>query len=1113
MTHSLASGQPHRLLHAPRAVVRQRLASTFVADRPPAAPVLVVAPSLEAGSRVLRLAAEGRPAAFGHQRATMAELAARLAAAPLAASGRAQVAPVVLDAVCARMVHRLREPGAPPGSGLGRYEPVGDRPGFSRALAQTFAELGLARVAPDAPELPADLARLYGAYRRELATAGLADRAAVFEAALERVADPRPHPLLDAPMVLFDVAIWTALEEAFIERLARRSPVAAIVPSGDGTTLRRLERALGVRPEADGARLEPDERSSAGSSNAPTTALTRLGRQLFGEVVERGPIDETVELFSAPGESRECVEIARRILRSAEQGVSFDRMAVLTHAPERYRAHLVEAFRRAGVPAHFSRGTKRPDPAGRALLALLECRAERLSARGFAEYLSLGMVSDVGEDGAPPPAEGAVPWAAPDDEMVGASAKTDDGQVASEATNPTASDPGAAENPPVVAGTLRAPWRWERLIGDAAVIGGAARWRRRLEGLERSLAHKLAGLDDPDDPRRRSLERSQRDLGHLRAFALPLLEELEALPEQATWGDWLRHLSRLTERAVRQPERVHGVLRELSPMAPVGPVGLTEVQLVLERRLTEMTERPSTAPAGRVYVASPEEARGLTFDRVFVPGLTERMFPRKVIEDPVALDSVRARVSGELATTETRVERERLALRIAIGAAERHLIVSYPRLDTERGRPRVPSFYGLEVLRAIEGELPTFEQLAARAEEAGGARMAWPAPDEPEAAIDPAEYDLAVLRRVLEAPDLRSVDGSVHYLVKANDHLGRALRSRALKWQEKWSKADGLVNPSEEARELLEGHRLECRAYSATALEQLAACPYRFYLRAIVGLAPREAPEAMEALDPLARGNLIHAIQSACLARLRAEGRLPLTEEGLERARLLLDETVREIAARFAEELAPAIDRVWQDAVADVQADLTEWLLHMSERPDWVPRAFELAFGLEPREGHDRASVPDPVRLPEGLTLRGAIDLVEERGNTLRATDHKTGAAPGRVGTIAGGRVLQPVLYARVLEVLFPEREVVGGRLYYCTARGRFEEHSIPLNAEARESVGVLVEAAGQMLERGFLPAAPADGECARCDYRSVCGPVEERRVRHKPVRPLRLLQKLRKRP
>ena len=1103
-----AVSRTHTLLHAPRAALRQRLAASWVAAHGGSERVLVLTPSPEAGSRVLRLAAEGRAAAFGWQRLTPGELAARLAAGPLAAKGRAPAARVVFEAVCARMVHSLQQDGQ-----LGRYARVGDRPGLPRALARTFAELRLGAVESDDPALPTDLGVLYRAYGRELERAGLADRALVLRAAIDRARDPAPHPLLDAPVVLFDLGVPSALDEELLGALAARSSVRAIVPSGDSAALRRLSRALGVTPApAD----EPAAESAAESERdaGPGSALERLSNQLFSEIRAAAPPDETVELFSAPGESRECVEIARRVLRAADEGVPFDRIAVLTHAPDRYRAHLVEAFRRAGIPACFSRGTVRPDPAGRALLALLACAEEGLSARAFAEYLSLGVVPDAAEDGAPPDSV-EVPWLAPEDELSPTPAVALEGALPPEEQESPV-DPDA----PVVRGTLRAPWRWERLLVDAAVIGGADRWRRRLAGLERGLERSRAALEsEEDEVRAASLDRARRDLSHLRAFALPLIDALDALPSQATWGEWAQELTALAARAIRDPARVHAILRELSPMGPIGPVGLTEVQLVLARRLTEMVDAPSGAPAGRLYVASTDEVRGLSFRRVFVPGLAERVFPRKVTEDPIALDAVRARLSSstgpaELVTTQERVEQERLALRLAIGAAEERLVLSYPRLDTERGRPRVPSFYGLEVLRAVEGALPSFEQLASRAEASGGSRMAWPAPEDPAEAIDGAEYDLAVLQDLLHISDDAEAAGAARYLVEANEHLARALRARYARWAKKWTKADGLVNASEEAVAALSPHRLDQRAYSATALEQLAWCPYRFYLRAVLKLSPRDEAEPLEELDPISRGRLVHAVQFALLGRLKSEGMLPVTDARLERARALLDEVFAEVEGHFFEELAPAIERVWKDAAADAKTDLVEWLLRASERPDWVPVGFELGFGLPKSAERDPASTEEPVRLAEGILLRGAIDLVEQRDGALRATDHKTGAARAPFGAVGGGKVLQPVLYALALEALYPGREVVGGRLYYCTAKGGFAERPVVLDAQARDSVRVLRDAADAYIEKGFLPAAPDEGACERCDYRVVCGPNEERRLRGKEkIAQLGLLKKLRKQP
>ena len=92
----------------------------------------------------------------------------------------------------------------------------------------------------------------------------------------------------------------------------------------------------------------------------------------------------------------------------------FDRIAVLLRSPDVYRPYLEEAFNRAGIPAHFARGAVRPDPAGRALCALLKCAADGLSARRFAEYLSLGQVPDATSEGAPPEAiPGSERWSYP----------------------------------------------------------------------------------------------------------------------------------------------------------------------------------------------------------------------------------------------------------------------------------------------------------------------------------------------------------------------------------------------------------------------------------------------------------------------------------------------------------------------------------------------------------------------------------------------------------------------------------------------------------------------------------------------------------------------------
>src|SRR5262249_40167092 len=124
-----------------------------------------------------------------------------------------------------------------------------------------------------------------------------------------------------------------------------------------------------------------------------SNALSRLRDNVFStSAPEKNELDTTLEFRSATDESRECVEIARACLFTAELGVPFDAMALLLRNPEPYQPLVEDALRRAGVPAFFSRGSRRPNPAGRALLALLACASEGLTASRFSEYLSLGQV-------------------------------------------------------------------------------------------------------------------------------------------------------------------------------------------------------------------------------------------------------------------------------------------------------------------------------------------------------------------------------------------------------------------------------------------------------------------------------------------------------------------------------------------------------------------------------------------------------------------------------------------------------------------------------------------------------------------------------------------------
>src|SRR5262249_25191615 len=291
-----------------------------------------------------------------------------------------------------------------------------------------------------------------------------------------------------------------------------------------------------------------------------------------------------------------------------------------------------------------------------------------------------------------------------------------------------------------------------------------------------------------------------------------------------------------------------------------------------------------------------------------------------------------------------------LALKLAVGAARKRIQLSYPRIDVQQSRRRVPSFYGLEAFRAAEGHLPGFDRLSELAEAGSSARLGWPAPERPQDAIDEAEYDLALLAPLIDA-DPETTAGTAHYLLTANDHLARSLRSRSRKWLKRWTSYDGLVEPDEVAKAALAHQRLDARSFSPTALQNFSACPYRFFLQTIQKLRPRLEPAAIEVIDPLTRGSLFHKVQYEVLTMLRDADMLPLTPASAHKSIGLVDDILTRIAAEYEDELAPAIPKVWEDGINAIRADLREWLRRHSETHDgWVPHKFELGFGLADRD-------------------------------------------------------------------------------------------------------------------------------------------------------------------
>ena len=175
---------------------------------------------------------------------------------------------------------------------------------------------------------------------------------------------------------------------------------------------------------------------------------------------------------------------------------------------------------------------------------------------------------------------------------------------------------------------------------------------------------------------------------------------------------------------------------------------------------------------------------GLQFRVVFVPGMVERRFPSVARPDPLLLDEERESLSPALRTTLDDQEQERVEFVEACAAARERLVLSYPRVDGQSGRERVPSSFLLRAASAAIGARVSAEELA-RLASAGETSLGRPYPKNPERAVDLLERDLALVAS--------GEKGAARHLLDEAPNVARAFEAERASWMPELTVWDGLV--------------------------------------------------------------------------------------------------------------------------------------------------------------------------------------------------------------------------------------------------------------------------------------------------------------------------------
>ena len=640
---------------------------------------------------------------------------------------------------------------------------------------------------------------------------------------------------------------------------------------------------------------------------------------------------------------------------------------------------------------------------------------------------------------------------------------------------------------------------WNQLAIEAGIVEGQAEWRARLDHLWAKLEQRRERGESVSDE-------TFRDLDALRDFIRMLLDKLQVASSQRTWKQFANIVESLFSELVPADGDTEQVLAHLRRLSDLDVMAIAPTDDQFRAFLREALEMP-THSRGRFEETEPTvvgdlmQARGVPFDVVILPGMVEKGFPQPVRQDPILLDAERRRLTAVLARRDkpvvlplkrSRQAEEELLFTLAVQAAKRRLVLTFPRLDVDNARPRIPSHFLLRLIKAITGQYADFERLERfiRSDRRGRfVQMSRLDPSVREHAVTALEYDLSSLEKARrdDTPD------ALQYLTQTTPFFQRALEAESRRWDKPdFSSYEGLIRSPELLRKLRQ--RLP-DAVSATQLELYARCPFAYFLRHLLAIEPIEEPERTAELSPRDRGSIVHHILWQFLSDVVRDGKLPPTEA----LWIQLEAIARSRFAAFERHGLTGYPLTWRIQKDQILADLREFLeREANEDVPFAPAHFEVRFGMRPRDDMESPMSTERPALfdldaTSKLLFRGKIDRidVDPAGRRCRIVDYKTGRASAQPdNSFAGGTALQLPVYLVAARALLKSLEPDHAQYYFATTRGRWKRvHFTSADWPAKmETLRLIVRTILDGIRSGTFYPRPDTSGCEYCDLRGTCG-------------------------
>lgn len=409
------------------------------------------------------------------------------------------------------------------------------------------------------------------------------------------------------------------------------------------------------------------------------------------------------------------------------------------------------------------------------------------------------------------------------------------------------------------------------------------------------------------------------------------------------------------------------------------------------------------------------EIHSIDCDVLFLGGLTEGVFPRKISSDIFFTDLER-RDMGLLSSGDL-VNQDRFQFYQLLKLPAKKVYLTYPAFEGEVELVRSSFIDSLTEIAEVEHILEFPRELD----------------------ISPGKNIRGQVGYLLESqPDNAALESYLHIYYAGPDmhefwmnNIKLALDK--LRW-DRVTNFEGNLTGNTMVGSILKKNN---ENYSVTALESYAFCPMQYYLSRVLKLSETEVFETE--ISALEKGSIIHTILFEFFSQLKAEG---LNRQPWKFREKLLKIAEKELAGQPFSGIHWELEkeRLFGN---EENPGLLERFLQIEEeeisKTGYFPEYFELSFGKPKNNSNqDINSISKHIELKHGeetIKLSGKIDRIDiTPDNKYIVIDYKIGKSAAKLNAekIFQGTSLQLPVYIKAAQEVLKNREVQPvGAMYY----------------------------------------------------------------------------------